>query len=87
MSPDNINGLILAVSSSIFIGSSFIIKKKGLKKAGASGVRAGFFFLFWNHSWIKTFNLHNSCCFLLFINDQVKEGTVTYLNHGGGLEW
>ena len=23
---------------------------------------------------------------LLFINDQVKEGTVTYLNHGGGLE-
>ncbi|KFK39685.1 magnesium transporter nipa2 [Arabis alpina] len=41
MSPDNINGLILAVSSSIFIGSSFIIKKKGLKKAGASGVRAG----------------------------------------------
>ena len=46
MSPDNINGLILAVSSSIFIGSSFIIKKKGLKKAGASGVRAGFFFLF-----------------------------------------
>lgn len=42
MSPDNINGLILAVSSSIFIGSSFIIKKKGLKKAGASGLRAGF---------------------------------------------
>ena len=41
MSPDNITGLILAVSSSIFIGSSFIIKKKGLKKAGASGVRAG----------------------------------------------
>jgi hypothetical protein len=41
MSPDNINGVILAVSSSIFIGSSFIIKKKGLKKAGASGVRAG----------------------------------------------
>ncbi|KAG5378594.1 hypothetical protein IGI04_026436 [Brassica rapa subsp. trilocularis] len=41
MSSDNINGLILAVSSSIFIGSSFIIKKKGLKKAGASGVRAG----------------------------------------------
>ncbi|KAL0799536.1 hypothetical protein Bca101_054711 [Brassica carinata] len=41
MSPDNITGLILAVSSSIFIGSSFIIKKKGLKKAGANGVRAG----------------------------------------------
>ena len=41
MSTDNIKGLILALSSSLFIGSSFIIKKKGLKKAGASGIRAG----------------------------------------------
>ncbi|KAJ9538147.1 hypothetical protein OSB04_030880 [Centaurea solstitialis] len=41
MSSDNIKGLILALSSSLFIGSSFIIKKKGLKKAGASGIRAG----------------------------------------------
>ncbi|XWS13364.1 hypothetical protein CRYUN_Cryun36dG0031200 [Craigia yunnanensis] len=41
MSSDNIHGLVLAVSSSIFIGSSFIIKKKGLKKAGATGTRAG----------------------------------------------
>ncbi|KAJ3681474.1 hypothetical protein LUZ60_015963 [Juncus effusus] len=41
MSSDNIKGLILALSSSIFIGASFIVKKKGLKKAGASGVRAG----------------------------------------------
>ena len=41
MSADNIKGLILAISSSFFIGSSFIVKKKGLKKAGASGVRAG----------------------------------------------
>lgn len=38
---DNIRGLILAVSSSVFIGSSFIIKKQGLKKAGSSGPRAG----------------------------------------------
>ncbi|XP_075508054.1 putative magnesium transporter NIPA1 [Primulina tabacum] len=38
---DNIRGLVLAISSSVFIGSSFIIKKKGLKKAGASGTRAG----------------------------------------------
>ncbi|XP_042015145.1 probable magnesium transporter NIPA2 isoform X2 [Salvia splendens] len=37
---DNVRGFILAISSSIFIGSSFIIKKKGLKKAGASGTRA-----------------------------------------------
>ncbi|XP_077241452.1 putative magnesium transporter NIPA4 [Tasmannia lanceolata] len=41
MSSDNITGLILALSSSFFIGASFIVKKKGLKKAGASGIRAG----------------------------------------------
>ncbi|XP_062158110.1 probable magnesium transporter NIPA4 [Alnus glutinosa] len=41
MSSDNIKGLVLALSSSIFIGASFIVKKKGLKKAGACGVRAG----------------------------------------------
>nr|XP_043633980.1 probable magnesium transporter NIPA1 isoform X2 [Erigeron canadensis] len=40
MSSDNIHGLILALSSSVFIGSSFIIKKKGLMKAGATGIRA-----------------------------------------------
>ncbi|XP_078447258.1 putative magnesium transporter NIPA2 isoform X1 [Wolffia australiana] len=38
---DNAWGLILAVISSAFIGSSFIIKKKGLQKAGTSGIRAG----------------------------------------------
>ncbi|KAJ6859123.1 magnesium transporter NIPA3 [Populus alba x Populus x berolinensis] len=41
MSTDNIKGLVLALSSSLFIGASFIVKKKGLKKAGASGLRAG----------------------------------------------
>ncbi|KAL3627864.1 hypothetical protein CASFOL_028279 [Castilleja foliolosa] len=40
MSSDNIKGLVLGLSSSLFIGASFIVKKKGLKKAGASGVRA-----------------------------------------------
>jgi hypothetical protein len=34
-------GLALAVSSSLFIGASFIVKKKGLRLAGASGLRAG----------------------------------------------
>ncbi|KAE8008700.1 hypothetical protein FH972_005189 [Carpinus fangiana] len=38
---DNAKGLILAVASSIFIGTSFILKKKGLKRAGAAGTRAG----------------------------------------------
>ncbi|GMH28277.1 hypothetical protein Nepgr_030120 [Nepenthes gracilis] len=41
ISTDNVNGLVLAASSSAFIGSSFIIKKKGLMKAGNYGTRAG----------------------------------------------
>ncbi|CAO2835280.1 unnamed protein product [Amaranthus hypochondriacus] len=41
MSSDNIKGLVLALSSSFFIGASFIVKKKGLKKAGTTGLRAG----------------------------------------------
>ncbi|XP_047330657.1 probable magnesium transporter NIPA6 isoform X2 [Impatiens glandulifera] len=38
---DNTLGLILAVSSSLFIGTSFILKKKGLQRAAACGLRAG----------------------------------------------
>eukprot|EP01137_Pigoraptor_chileana_P034706 Opistho-2@27661 len=37
----NGTGLALALSSSAFIGASFIIKKKGLWKASQSGTRAG----------------------------------------------
>ncbi|XP_025641392.1 probable magnesium transporter NIPA1 isoform X1 [Arachis hypogaea] len=37
---DNVTGLILAVSSSVFIGSSFIIKKMGLRRAATTGKRA-----------------------------------------------
>ncbi|KAL6504570.1 hypothetical protein OROGR_026493 [Orobanche gracilis] len=37
----NLIGFGLAVGSSAFIGSSFIVKKKGLQRAGASGSRAG----------------------------------------------
>lgn len=37
----NLTGLFLAVSSSLFIGASFIIKKKGLRRAGSTGLRAG----------------------------------------------
>ncbi|XP_020227727.1 probable magnesium transporter NIPA1 [Cajanus cajan] len=39
-SHDNVIGLILAVSSSVFIGSSYIVKKLGLKKAADNGNRA-----------------------------------------------
>ncbi|KAJ3707735.1 hypothetical protein LUZ61_011440 [Rhynchospora tenuis] len=38
---DNLKGVLLAVVSSAFIGASFIVKKKGLKRAGATGSRAG----------------------------------------------
>lgn len=38
---DNVRGLILAVLSSLFIGTSFILKKKGLRRAAAAGTRAG----------------------------------------------
>jgi hypothetical protein len=38
---DQMKGLFLAISSSIFIGSSFIVKKRGLRRAGSSGKRAG----------------------------------------------
>lgn len=34
-------GIALAVCSSVFIGASFIIKKKGLRIAGNHGIRAG----------------------------------------------
>ncbi|XP_022932550.1 probable magnesium transporter NIPA6 [Cucurbita pepo subsp. pepo] len=37
---DNLKGFLLAMLSSAFIGSSFIIKKLGLRRAGASGSRA-----------------------------------------------
>ncbi|KAK7836622.1 putative magnesium transporter nipa6 [Quercus suber] len=37
---ENLKGFILAVVSSAFIGSSFIVKKLGLQRAGASGTRA-----------------------------------------------
>ncbi|KAE9587857.1 putative magnesium transporter NIPA [Lupinus albus] len=40
ISSDNLIGLIMALSSSIFIGSSFIIKKMGLRKAASNGKRA-----------------------------------------------
>jgi len=52
---DNVRGLTLAMSSSAFIGSSFVIKKVGLKKAGDKGVRAasgGFSYLYEPLWWL-----------------------------------
>ena len=44
---DNAKGLALAVASSVFIGTSFILKKIGLLRAGKDGVRAGQNLLLW----------------------------------------
>ena len=41
MVTDNDKGLVLAVASSVFVGSRFILKKKGLKRAAADGTPAG----------------------------------------------
>nr|CAD1824537.1 unnamed protein product [Ananas comosus var. bracteatus] len=38
LSADNVKGLVLALSSSVFIGASFIVKKKGLQKPGRRGL-------------------------------------------------
>lgn len=38
---ENSKGLVLAVASGVFIGASFILKKKGLKQAATNGTRAG----------------------------------------------
>lgn len=38
---DQTVGLLLALSSSLFIGASFVIKKRGLRRAGSTGLRAG----------------------------------------------
>ncbi|XP_019438221.1 PREDICTED: probable magnesium transporter NIPA6 [Lupinus angustifolius] len=38
---ENRKGLVLAIASSAFIGASFILKKKGLKRAANHGTRAG----------------------------------------------
>lgn len=52
-SKDNLIGFLLALSSSAFIGASFIIKKKGLRKAAAaSGVRAGDFLSDHHFLWV-----------------------------------
>ncbi|XP_078156341.1 putative magnesium transporter NIPA1 [Carex rostrata] len=52
---DNALGFLLALSSSAFIGSSFVIKKIGLKKAGESGISAssgGFSYLYEPLWWL-----------------------------------
>ena len=71
MTKENLKGFILALLSSGFIGASFIIKKKGLRKAAAaSGVRAGDFFFFFSFLfWSQFLFFYNG--FLAFSNGYV----------------
>lgn len=64
---ENLKGFVLALLSSGFIGASFIIKKKGLRRAAAaSGVRAGeilfhFFvsiYIFFNGFWFVWIDMY-----------------------------
>lgn len=73
MSSDNVKGLVLALSSSFFIGASFIVKKKGLKKAGASGVRAGLCRFRWDFVWFFFFFLGVKVKALIVISEWVSE--------------
>jgi hypothetical protein len=68
-SEDNMKGVVLALLSSGFIGASFIIKKKGLRRAAAtSGVRAGeFFFRFFFFVSILDFLQWVMCLILEFL--------------------
>lgn len=83
ISTDNVRGLVLAISSSIFIGASFIVKKKGLMKAGETGTRAGSNFI--SHSLFFVI-----VCKLIWRWRnwaQVREDTRICTNRYGGLEW
>ncbi|KAK7358760.1 hypothetical protein VNO77_00699 [Canavalia gladiata] len=60
MSSSNLAGFLLAVVSSAFIGSSFIIKKKGLQLASVDGPRAsvgGYGYLLQPLWWIGMFTM------------------------------
>ncbi|GJP38650.1 hypothetical protein CLOM_g13815 [Closterium sp. NIES-68] len=46
---DRSKGLVLAIASSVFIGGSFIVKKKALRMSAVSGIRAGM----GGHSYLK----------------------------------
>lgn len=57
---DNSRGLILAVVSSLFVGMSFILKKKGLRRAAAAGTRAGGNV---NFTYLSMLDLNSVFCF------------------------
>ena len=78
---DRTKGLLLAVSSSVFIGASFIVKKKGLRAAGATGIRAGEAQVV---KQISTFQVHQFLLAALTLL-QAVEVTHTLQSRYGGL--
>jgi Magnesium transporter NIPA len=60
---NNVVGLLLAMVSGVFIGASFILKKKGLRRAGKSGTRAGSLSRTIFFSWYLL-DRHLDSCFL-----------------------
>lgn len=78
---DNSTGLILAVLSSGFIGTSFILKKKGLKRAAAStGFAAGrHFFLINSLRLLSIFIIHMTW----YIRPTSYGIFIMILGHGG----
>jgi len=86
MFSSNLIGFVLAIVSSAFIGSSFIIKKKGLQRATLNGSRASCLSL--SLSLSLTCSLRFQCHFALPNSYfQVVEATVTCYNLFGGSEW
>lgn len=61
---DNLKGFILAAVSGVFIGSSFIIKKLGLRRAGASGTRAS------KHSFLDSVHLLHIWVWFIFTSEK-----------------
>lgn len=65
-------GLALAVSSSIFIGSSFILKKKGLLKLATKGApRAGKQYCCW--AWLDGFITSHVSTDVQLLSDQQSD--------------
>jgi len=74
---ENSKGLVLAVASGVFIGASFILKKKGLKQAATHGTRAG---LHPFYNLIFQFYLPLYACLILTVISASNEIDFTYRN-------
>jgi len=77
----NLIGFILAVVSGAFIGSSFIIKKKGLQRAGLNGTPAS------KSTHLITYPLLPLSMLPLLFPFQVSEAMVIFFNLFGGSAW